>query len=415
MNILLVHRYFWPDVPTYPLLLRLLGRHLRTEGHAVSVLSSQPSYNGAYRGPRPPRRELLDGVDVHRLPLLPERGRARVSRVLNAGLFVAAVASHILLRGGRYDIVVCSTLPPVAMGAAVRLVTGMRSLGYVYHCLDIHPEAATEAGLLRRRSLWQRLLAAIDRRTCEQAQAVVVLSDDMRRTLLARGGTAHNVRVINNPVAHEADDPRPAGGTDKTIPTGPYRDGAEPFVALFAGNLGRFQGLEHVVDAAGMLADRTDIRFVFLGAGKARAALERRAGPLLGRTVFFLEHRPVTEATRLMRRADLGIVSLRPGIIRVAFPSKTMQYLETGCRLLAVVEPDSELAGLVRREGVGRVAARDPAAIAAAVLAEADRRATAGPHDREAVRAVAAAHFGQRVIFQRWSRLIGDLQRQGAA
>ncbi|MDP8978708.1 MAG: glycosyltransferase family 4 protein, partial [Actinomycetota bacterium] len=371
MNILLVHRHFWPDVPTYPLLLRLLGRHLRAEGHAVTVLSTQPSYNGAYRGPRPPGREWLDGVDVHRLALLPERGRARAARVLNAGLFVLTVTAHILVRGGRYDVVVVSTLPPVAMGAAVRVVTGMRGLGYVYHCLDIHPEAAVQGGLLPD-GVRLRALRGIDRRTCDRARAVVVLSEDMRRTLLARGGAADNIHVINNPVAHEADDPRPAEETGEPVPPGPCPDGADPLVVLFAGNLGRFQGLEHVVDAAGTLAHRADIRFVFLGAGRAREDLERRAGALVGRTVIFLDHRPVAEASRLMRRADLGIVSLRPGVIHVAFPSKTMQYLQAGCRVLAVVEPDSELARFVRRERVGRtVAPGDPAGIARAVLAEA--------------------------------------------
>ena len=45
--------------------------------------------------------------------------------------------------------------------------------------------------------------------------------------------------------------------------------------------------------------------------------------------------------------ADLGVVSLRPGVISSAYPSKTMTYLRHGCPILAFVEPESELATMV--------------------------------------------------------------------
>lgn len=390
-SILLVHPHFWPDVTTYAQLLRLLGAHLAAEGHQVTVLSAQPSYHGVYRGPRPPAIEELDGMRVLRVPMAP----ARRWRLLNTAMFLAGLFGHALARAPRYDLVLTSAFPPVAAGMAVRLATRATSTRYVYNCLDLYPEAAVAAGLLHGRGL-TRVLAALDSGTCRAAAAVVVLSEDMRTTLRERPGPAGDVRVINNCVLASAE-PREEPGR------GPA------FRVLFAGNLGRFQGLEGLLDAARLLRGLPGIEFVILGAGPLRTSLERRAGDLIGRTVSFADHVPVAEALRAMQSADLGVIALRPGIVRVAYPSKTMMYLEAGCRVLAVVEPDSELASFVSGNGVGSsVAPGDPEALAAAIRREYDRHLRVGA-DREAVRRLAAEHFSQEAIFARWSALIAEL------
>lgn len=387
-SILLVHPHFWPDVTTYAQLLRLLGAHLAAEGHRVTVLSAQPSYHDAYRGPRRPAVERLDGMRVLRVPV------ARGRRLLSAALFLAGLAGHLVTRSPRYDLVITSALPPVVTGLAVRIAARVRGMRYVYNCLDLYPEAAVHAGLLRD-GRPARALAALDSGTCRDAAAVVVLSDDMRRTLIDRPSGTGDVRVINNPVVASASGREPERG--------------RTFRVLFAGNLGRFQGLEAVVDAARLLRATQGIEFVFLGAGPLRGALEERAGDLVGRSVTFAEHVPVADALRAMQAADLGVIALRPGIARVAYPSKTMMYLEAGCRVLAAVEPDSELAGFVTREGLGSaVAPGDPHALAAAICAEYDRHRRAGT-DRAAIRRVAAAHFSQETVFARWSALVAEL------
>ncbi len=53
---------------------------------------------------------------------------------------------------------------------------------------------------------------------------------------------------------------------------------------------------------------------------------------------------PDRVAEFLRDKADLGIVSLAPGVIRAAYPSKTMSYLRQGCAVMVLVEAESELA-----------------------------------------------------------------------
>jgi hypothetical protein len=126
---------------------------------------------------------------------------------------------------------------------------------------------------------------------------------------------------------------------------------------VFTGNLGRFQGLEAIT--AALLADDArldDLQMVFMGEGAAKQGLielVRSAPPSARHRVVFLPHGPVEHARALMRTGHLGLVSLVPGVIEFAYPSKTAAYLSEGLALLLAVEPSSSLAQDVEAWGVG--------------------------------------------------------------
>jgi hypothetical protein len=95
-----------------------------------------------------------------------------------------------------------------------------------------------------------------------------------------------------------------------------------------------------------------------MGEGDAKPGLERlvAAAPADRRDrVTLLPHGTTAQAREVMRGADLGLVSLMPGVIAYAYPSKTASYLSEGLPVLAAVEPDSELAKDVVAWGVGGV------------------------------------------------------------
>ena len=154
-------------------------------------------------------------------------------------------------------------------------------------------------------------------------------------------------------------------------------------------------------------AQRSDIELVFMGEGKALAGLKAQSAGLA--SVAFEPHRPFEAAQAEIAAADVGIVSLEPEIYRLAFPSKTLTYLGLGLPLLCVVEPESQLARMVADNGLGWVAQRDPAAIAAAICRIADARG-----DLPAMRGRAAdwfnANLDRTAVLDRWSAMFGSLE-----
>lgn len=406
MHVLAIYRHYWPDTTPYARLLRAILEHCVTEGHAASVLTAQPSYNDV-RQPKQAARETVGGVHIRRVGLLPERKQLKLLRAINFVVFVVRAVFHVLLTR-KYDLIVANTHPPVLMGAALRLIKRLTGIPYLLHCQDIHPESALLAGQLKSKWLAQMLLAA-DTKNCSSAAAVITLSRDMRDQLASRAGyTAENLHVINNfPLDRYA--------TPRSLPA-LFRQEAEAFRVLFAGNMGLFQDLNRLITAAKLLQDERQIHFIFMGAGAVRKRLIEQAGALLGKTVFFEPFQSVETAFACMQQSNLGVVSLAPEVYRVAYPSKTMMYLAAGCPVLALVERSSKLAEELVANDFGYVSQNGtPEAIAAAVQDAYEDRRRWNLESRQALANRANKHFGRRQALNQWSKILASMESPNAS
>ncbi|MEM7321448.1 MAG: glycosyltransferase family 4 protein [Actinomycetota bacterium] len=406
-RVLLAHRFYYPDVTTYSQMLRIIGEHLDRDGFDVTVFSTQPGYNGVYDGPPLPKRATEAGLTVHRAGI-PGAGSS-LGRLLGGFVYGLLLIAHCVRRRGTYDAISVSTVPPVLMGLCGTIAARLSGAKLVYHCMDLYPEIAVASGLSTEGFLTS-VARRLDMITVRSATTVIVLSDDMAATLAARGHHNRNVEILNNFTIEEV-------GQAAPLPDEFARGDKDRFRVLFAGNLGRFQGLDTVM--TGFLAAREadeSLELCFMGAGAMESELRSMAGDEVGRSVQFWPHSPLPIAMDAIADADLALVSLVPGLVQSAFPSKTLMYLEMGTRIMAVVEADSALARLVEDEKVGTVApVGDHEALAAELVAEA-AQATArrqdgdlGDADRNRATEAAARLFGQPVVLPKWTTLYADL------
>ena len=218
----------------------------------MTVYSAQPSYHAEPRKPEPAREEM-DGFTVIRADIHAENKKSPLLRGYNLVSYAAGLRRHILTTG-KYDVVMASTFPPIAAGFVAAAAARRIGARFIYHCMDLHPEVSLYSGRLSNGFLFNRL-QFLDSRICRRADALVVLSEDMAETLRSRPGNAGlSPEIINN---FSLDDfaATPTGDTPK-LPE-------DKFTILFAGNIGRFQGLDTVVAAAHRLADLEDVQFWF--------------------------------------------------------------------------------------------------------------------------------------------------------
>lgn len=408
-RVLAVHRYFWPDTPPYAALLRRIASHWVEGGARVDVLTSQPSYKPELGLTRRPRVERVDGLTIRRLSMKPDR-TSRHQRVHNVVRFPALVFWRVLL-GPRYDVVMCSTAPPVLLGVATCAAARLRGSAFVYHCMDIHPEIGALSGEFRNRWVFA-VLRALDTWTCRRATTVVVLSQDMSDALAERApDLASRITILNNfdlPSFEEEEQ-------TETALVGPRDDRLR---IAFAGNVGRFQGLEQVVEAV-LSHDEAmaGVQLTVMGEGAVKAALEAiaAAAPAERRDrVRFLPHGPVSQARALMGEADLGLVCLVPGVISYAYPSKTASYLSEGLPVLVGVEPDSALAREVTGWGVGFVLPTGSVVAISAALAALVPRTEEIRGLRARALATWDTHFSAPRVLGEWDRLLRSTLERSA-
>jgi len=204
-----------------------------------------------------------------------------------------------------------------------------------------------------------RFLRWLDNQSLRRSAAIVVLSQDMAETLSARGLGDLPVHVINNFSLDlfEASEEPP---DELRKPPGRRR-------VVFAGNLGRFQNLPQLAEGVSRLfEDFPDLELFFLGDGTALPQLKRRWGN--HPQVCFGPFLPFLQAKSLIADADVGLISLEKDLYRVAYPSKIVSYVGQGVPVLALIEPQSNIAADIASEKLGATAIiDDPDAVAAAL------------------------------------------------
>jgi len=294
----------------------------------------------------------------------------------------------------------CSTAPPVLLGAFTALASKLRKSKFIYHCMDIHPEIGKLSGEFSNPLLY-KLLSKLDQFACTSAYKVLVLSNDMKNTLLARPGKkVENIEILNNFAIQSLGDKAQADSESL-----PHFQGKR-FKILFAGNIGRFQGLESFVDAMDIIKENNDIELIFMGEGTALQGLKTKVNEMKLSNVSFVPHQTVSAARQYMAMSDLGVVSLTKGIYRYAFPSKTITYMATACPLLVVVEAGSNLAETVVSNKLGYTALpNNPESIAASVLEAYENR---GVLDKTVIKDYFDENFDTNKLLMRWTSLINE-------
>jgi colanic acid biosynthesis glycosyl transferase WcaI len=373
MRILIVNIYFYPDPTGTGLVMTDLARDLAARGHEVTVITSFPHYGGVMPQRSPPRvwrEERMDGIRVIRTAVYVPRRRSFWARALNYTTFstLALVAG---LGCGAQDVVFC-TSPPLLLGATVSALSGLKRAPFVFNVQDIYPDAAVLMGMLRNPWLIA-LSGALESFVYRRAALVTVIGDTAKRNLLAKGVPETKIAVIPNWVDIDHISPMPAenefrrslaaGGNlraENSVQNGSGAATASTLdpqlstkLVMFAGNIGLIAGLETVLDAAAVLRRRSDLHFLIVGEGNAKADLVARAQQLDLPNVTFLSTQPREILSEVLAAADVHLVTLKRRMSATSLPSKTYGIMASGRPMVAAVDPGSEVWRLVEAAQAG--------------------------------------------------------------
>jgi len=219
----------------------------------------------------------------------------------------------------------------------------------VFNIQDVFPDVAVELGAITD----PRVISAaswLERFLYRRADAVTVLSDDLRDNVAGKLGRHRPERVVVIPNFVDTERIRP------TDPDNSYRaenDLTGRTVVMYAGNVGLSQSLDLVVEAARRFRDRgrDDVVFVINGGGSALAGLRESARGL--DNLRFVGMQPRERLPEVLAAGDLHLVPLRTGLARSSVPSKLYSILAAGRPVLASVDGGTEVATTIERAGAG--------------------------------------------------------------
>ncbi len=384
-----------------------LAETLRVWGHHATVITSQPKRYLAQDDPAstsgPPRREELNGVDVHRVPAL----RVMWGVPLLRGFEQFLTALTYLLAGlflrPRQAVIVYS--PPLPLGISAYILSRLWRAQCILNVQDLYPKTAVDLGLLRN-GLLVAVANGIESFLYRHVDSIVVHSPSYRDHVAARGGDPSKVHLISNWEDLEAFTPGKGGdGFREDLGI----EGA--FLVVHAGVMGFAQGLYQVVEAAVHLREYRDIVFLLVGDGAMRGGLERQAQDAGNVGVRFLGLRPSSDYQRILAAADVCLVSLHKQLRSPGIPGKLQSIMAAGKATICCLRRDSDPAHMVEEASCGlTVEAGEPEALAEAVLRLYRDRELCETMGRQG-RGYAEEHFRREVAVRRYEAL---LARPGA-
>ncbi len=358
-RILLLTQWFDPE-PTFKGLV--FARELMKQGFEVEVVTGFPNYpyGRLYPGYKLQwlQREIIDGVHITRVPLYPSHDQSSIRRLMNYVSFAASALIYVLFFAKRPD-VMYAYHPPLTIGVVACIANIFRSIPVVYDIQDMWPDTLRATGMLTN----ARVLSVVEN-VCgwvySRVDQIVVLSPGFKKVLEKRGVAGTKISVVYN----WADERAILESGEKQIV---LAGSSCQFRILFAGNMGKAQSLETVLQAAVLLQQKhSQVCWVMLGGGVEVEKLKREAIRLRLTNVMFLPAVPMRQVGAYLQEADALLVHLRKDpLFEITIPSKTQAYMAVGKPLVMAVNGDA--ADLVRAAGGGVVVeSQNPQALAKA-------------------------------------------------
>ncbi len=334
MRILLINQFYPPDVAPTGKYLHDLAQVLVQRGHQVKVICSRRSYDG---GSTFPAREIMDGVEIVRLPATGFGRRGFIGKLTDYATFYFPLLAVLLRERQHPDLILCLTTPPY-VGLLGKLAAKWHHCRHAHWIMDLYPDVMFAHGLSR--GGWSlKFLQGLTRFQLRGANPIFALGPVMAENV-ARYCAKSDVRIAKEKPVHsvplwsdsELSSTPETGANPLRIERG---WAADETVFLYSGNMGlghRFQEFLEATKTLGLAGPR----WVFSGSGKRRAEIEAFAKSNPESRISFLEYVPRAQLRAHLASGDVHLASLDAGWQGLMVPSKLQGSFAVGRPVLYV-------------------------------------------------------------------------------
>lgn len=394
-KILITHRYYWPDKTPCSNILDEVAKHL-SKLHKVDVLTSQPSYGFKKKFTKLPPFESINNLNIRRLSLSNEFN-SYLNRLINASYLGIWILLKSLIK--RYDIIIVTTTPPITSAFIATLIKKLIKTKILYYGMDINPEIGKKVSNDFRNLILYKLLLKMDDWSCKNANIILTNSLDMVKTLKKRdSGKKYNIKIINNFPVDVVENYK-----NKKINSS--MELKKKLKIIYAGNIGRFQDLQTIIDGMRLIMHRKDIELSIVGEGIKKKYFKEKAKNLSN--VKFFDYQPIEVLKNMIDNSDVGLVTLNPGMYNYSHPSKIGTYLQHGKPIICAIESNSEIVKQMNSEGYGFFVT-DKNSVAKLLISLADNDQWKHKMKLNAFNAY-DKYFSTNVILNQWAKNINDL------
>ena len=263
------------------------------------------------------------------------------------------------------DVIFSGSTPPT-QGAMCSLVKRKlckkykNYVPYVFNLQDIFPDSLVNAGMTREGSILWKIGRKIEDFTYKNADAIIVISENFKRNIMAKGVPEEKITVISNWADTGAIIPIPR--KENKIIQRYHLDPEKTFIT-YSGNIGMSQNMDLLLDTAKRLINELpNLQFIIIGDGVDRERVQKRVTDESITNIAMLPFQPYEDIAHVFNLGDIGLIISKKGIGSNSVPSKTWGYMAAGKPILTSFDLDSELVRIIEDKKCGYCAEPDNAA-----------------------------------------------------
>jgi glycosyltransferase involved in cell wall biosynthesis len=324
MNILIVTQYFWPE----RFILNDLVRELALQGNKITVLTGKPNYPEGviytgYKKQGLHEEFFVAGVNIIRVPLRPRNNGGAKNLLLNYLSFVYNGCKYFKkhVKNKDYDIIFAIGYSPITSIIPAILIKKTINKHLAIWVQDLWPESLKATGYITNKTLLHLVKNCV--------KLIYYFSDTILVQSYAFKNHLQNLtdpkKLIYYPNSYPIQENT---NSISEVPLHLTKILEDKFCLIFAGNLGKAQALDTLVDSVKKLNELNDLYLIFFGDGVMKTHLQDRINQEKIHNIFIAGSFPSEMMPIFFKKSKGLIVSLvNDPILSLTIPSKIQSYL----------------------------------------------------------------------------------------
>jgi len=351
MKILILQAYYTPEIAASIYLTENIYESFAKSGFYVDLYVPFPTRGVSKRVREQYKNKklevLFDGkISIHRFSMIPEY-KSSIFRTLRY-VFCCLKYIYYGIKCKNVDIILISSTPPI-QGAMAVLLKMMIHKPVFYNLQDIFPDSFVGTSLTTKGSLLWKIGRKIENFTYHNVDRIIVISNDFKRNIIAKGVPENKIDVVYNWVDEKA---VVNIAREDNILYDKYNLSRDDFYISYCGNIGLTQNMDMLLRVADDLKEIKDIHFVLIGNGVYRQDVEKIISEKHISNVSLIPFQSYENISYVFSLGDIGLVISKSGVGNNSVPSKTWSIMSAERPVLANFD-ENELKDIINQNNCG--------------------------------------------------------------
>lgn len=351
MKLIYLVQYFPPEKASGLQMVEDLIEGFANKGWEVDVFTPLPTRGVTAEERKKYKKKRVEKiyngkVTIHRMRLYRE-GTSVIGRAVRYVLF----SIECLWK--------CMTVPadfiftgsgPATQGVIVGLAKKLTNKKVIYNLQDIFPDSLVTSGICNKDSILMKMGYKMEKFIYKNVDHIITVSEDMKNNIVRKGTSVDKISVILNWI--DINKVRSVEINDNKL----YKEfelSKDRFHIVYAGNLGKVQGVEVILEAAEQLLYNKQIHFVIFGNGSEENKLKSIAEKKKLDNISIFPLQSSDRVSEVYSLGDICIISCKAGTGKSGMPSKTWTIMAAERGIIASFDENSELSRTIKDADCG--------------------------------------------------------------